>query len=105
MRGLVTNEFEYSWREMLETLEWAQFTPQAHMLIWSRVDWMLQQPGAKLRAFLMPLTERMPQGTKQELAAVQVQRAAAALEVGFGMTPEQCETAWRAWVAKTYARK
>jgi len=105
VRGLVANEFEYSWRDMLGTLEWPQFTPQAHMLIWSRVDWMMLQPGPKLRAFLMPLTERLPQGSKPEIAAAQVQRAATAFESALGMTPEACDTAWRAWVGKTYARK
>jgi hypothetical protein len=105
VRGLVSNDFEYSWNDMLNTLEWAQFTPQNHMLIWSRVDWMLQVEGAKLRDFLLPLTERLPPGSKQELATLQVERAKTAFQAGFGMSSEECEAAWGAWVKKTYARK
>ena len=105
VRGLVDNKFPYSWRDMLGSLEWSQFNAQNHMLIWSRVDWLLQLKAGKMRAFLEPLSVPLPQGTKAEIAAIQLQRATAALQAGFGMTPEACEAAWSAWVLKTYARK
>ncbi len=105
VRGLVENKFAYPWREMLGTLDWPQLTPQAHMLCWSRVDWMLQQKEANLRAFLMPVSVLLVTAPKDELTKTQVARATAGLAAGFGRTPEECEAAWSAWVLKTYARK
>ena len=105
IRGLVENKFEYSWRDMLGTVAWEQFTPQAHMLIWSRVDWMLQQKDGKMRAFLEPLTVNLPPGENVTQKPLQIERALKAFQDGFGRTPEECESAWRAWVLKTYPRK
>ncbi len=105
VRGLVENKFAYSWSDMLGTLEWSQLTPQAHLLIWSRVDWMLQVPSADLRAFLMPLTTPIPNAAHDEVVATQLARANAAFSAGFGKSPAECEAAWRAWVLKTYAKK
>jgi hypothetical protein len=90
---------------MLETLEWDQLTPQAHLLIWSRIDWMLQLKDANMRAFLEPVTVNLLPGTKAEIVTVQVERATAGFVAGFGRTPEQCEAEWRAWVLKTYGKK
>ena len=105
VRGLLENKFEYSWNDMLGTLAWEQFTPQSHMLIWSRVDWMMQQKDANLRAFFEPLTVNLSPGDNAAQGGLQRERALVALRAGFGRSPEECEAAWRAWVLKTYERK
>ncbi|HTF90077.1 MAG TPA: hypothetical protein VK843_16805 [Planctomycetota bacterium] len=102
VRGLVENKVPYTWNEMLTNLDWAQFTPQSHLLIWSRVDWMMQQPPASVRKFLEPITVALPSSTPAERIKVQVARATAGLEAGFGKSPEECEAVWTAWVLKTY---
>ncbi len=104
VRGLVENKFSYSWSDMLGTLEWTQFTPQAHMLIWSRIDWMMQQKPADLRKLLDSLTVKLPQGSAEQLAKVKVARATAGLAAAFGKSPEECDGAWSAWVLKTYEK-
>lgn len=105
VRGLVENKFAYSWNDMLTTLDWAQFTPQSHMLNWSRVDWMMQQKPEAVRKFLESVTVALPQLDAAKLIALQVTRAKAGLAAGFGKTPEECEAAWTAWVLKTYEKK
>jgi hypothetical protein len=104
VRGLVENKFAYSWDDMLGTLEWNQFTPQSHMLIWSRVDWMMQQKPQALRKFLEPVTVILPPASSAQAADIQRKRATAGLAAGLGKTPAECESAWTAWVLKTYAK-
>ncbi|HUR28175.1 MAG TPA: hypothetical protein VM509_08305 [Planctomycetota bacterium] len=104
VRALVENKFPYSWDDMLATLEWSKFTPHAHILSWSRIDWMMQQGPPAMRKFLEPLTARLSVESDVERAKAQLERAKAGLQAGFGKTPEECEVAWRAWVKKTYDR-
>jgi hypothetical protein len=104
VRALVDNKFEYSWADMLATQEWAQFTPQAHLLIWSRIDWMMSHDPAALRKFLEPVAVKLQVEKPEERAKALIERAKAGLLAGFGKTPEECETAWRAWVRKNYDR-
>ena len=104
VRSLVDNKFEYSWNDMLATQEWKQLTPQAHLLIWSRIDWMMDQQPAAMRKFLGPVTVKLSVEKPEERVKLLVERAKAGFVAGYGKTPEECETAWRAWVRKKYDR-
>ncbi len=105
VRGLVDNKFPYSWQDMLETLDWKQLTPQAHMLMWSRVDWMLQQEGKTLRAFMEPISVPLTQSSPEERNKAQVERATKGLSDCFGQSVADLDRTWATWVLKTYARK
>ena len=104
VRGLLVNKFAYSWDDMLGTLEWSQFTPQSHMLIWSRVDWIMQHKPTEVRKFLEPLTVTLPTGSAAAIVTTQLERTKVGLAAGFGKSPAECEAAWSAWVLKTYAK-
>lgn len=67
------------------------FGYQGTIQAWSRVDWLMQQDRRKLGEFLRGLQN----GTG---SANQIRQ----LEAVYGLSPEQFDQQWRAWVQKNY---
>jgi hypothetical protein len=62
-----------------------------HLQAWSRVDFLLQRDRQKFAEYLSTL-----------LGSYGKERQFQALELIFGLTPEQFDVEWRKWVQKTY---
>jgi hypothetical protein len=67
------------------------FGYQGTIQAWSRVDWLMQQDRPKLGEFLRGLQNGAG-------SANQIRQ----LEAVYGLSPEQFDQLWRAWVLKTY---
>jgi len=81
-----------------------EFNYQAHLMSWSRVDYLMAQSEAKVGRFLQQLKHLPPptEGTRfQQLQQVQVE----VLQQLFGLDAKSFDARWREWVLKTYAKK
>jgi hypothetical protein len=103
--GLVTNGFMPSWKEMTSWRKWEDVNAQGHMVVWSRVSWLLSQKNADLHALLTTFTDPLPKTTDEDRARVVVERQPDALKQAFGKEVRELEEAWRVWVLKTYPKK
>jgi hypothetical protein len=90
VRGLVAHELALPWSRMLEWTSWQEIDAPGHMLLWSRVDWLLSRKDADLHAFLMGMTEPRVSRAQQEDS----------LRAGFGATPAELDRQWKEFVLK-----
>jgi hypothetical protein len=104
--GLVANDFVPKWDEMLAWSTSTKLEAQHHLTAWSRVSWMMGQDKAKLRSFLLSMTQA-PVGNEGAAApfGLSLDQQKAALSAAFGKSPVDLHRAWGKWVARTYPRK
>ncbi|RKY21829.1 MAG: hypothetical protein DRQ55_03065 [Planctomycetota bacterium] len=77
-----------------------------HMLAWSRVDWLMNHDEGAFGRFMERLKDPLPVEPGVAPSEDDVEpRAREALELAWGMTPEQLDAAWAEWVLDTYPRK
>jgi hypothetical protein len=105
VRGLLDNDYELPWADMLAWSQWSDLNPQRHMLVWSRAAWLLQLKDGVGAQYLMAITDPPPALKDAELQKALVERSVKALERVSGRSLVELDTAWRAFVLKTYAKK
>ena len=97
--GRVKAEFYPSWEKTLAWTDGSQMKFADHILLWSRMDWLLDQ-NEKVKASLIEAFHApAPYGTDLEA------RHAGALEEATGMDLDGLDAAWRAWVEENYSKK
>ena len=104
VRNLCKIEYFAPAREMFAWDDHAALGVREHMTAWSRLDYMLDGLDGDDRGFVLDLCRFNrsggPRGTPEERVELQVQ----ALEAHYGVTPEELDEGWRAWVKKNYDR-
>jgi hypothetical protein len=102
--GLVSNGFMPSWKEMAGWRKWEDVNTQGHMVVWSRVSWLLSQKDVDFHALLWAFTDA-PAGSSDERTRFVADRQDEALKSVSGRDVRDLEEAWRVWVLKTYPKK
>ncbi len=92
--GLVSNGVAIPWSRTLDWTSWEEIDAQAHMVVWSRVAWMLSREDADRRRFLEAMTESLVPVPEAERASTSRARQIAALLACFGGTPEELDEEW-----------
>jgi hypothetical protein len=105
VRGLVENEVFPSFAQMLAWKDWSELDQRAHMMCWSRVEFLLARKGAQPKLFLLGVTEPPPEGQSEISQELRQQRQAAAFAAAFGGAPEVLEAEWCKYVKRNYPRK
>jgi len=82
------------WAEMLARANWLEQPFGDNLVLWSRLDWLLQREGTALA-----LTTRM------SLPVPQTPDSLAALQEATGLELDALDEAWRAWVRESYRKK
>lgn len=95
VRGLVANRLAPPWSKMLEWKSWEEIDGPGHMLVWSRVDWLLARKDADLRAFLLGMTE----------PAIGLAQQEQSLRTAFGASPAELDARWREFVLRSTPAK
>jgi hypothetical protein len=106
VRARVEHRYFPTTAEMLAWQERNALSFADHMILWSRVDFLIQRDdGRTMRELLWKTMEPVPgdgAGTREEVAARQAQRAFREVT---GMEPDAFDEAWAAWVLKSYPEK
>jgi hypothetical protein len=106
MGGLVANNFVQPWEDMLAWPTSTKLEVAQHMTAWSRVSWLMTMDKARLRTFLMGVSQGIdPKNPATSAPGYSLEQQKTALNAAFGKTPVELDTAWRKWVARTYPRK
>ena len=95
VRRIVGNGLGASWSEMLDWPDWNAIDAQGHMLLWSRVDWMLSRKDADPRALLLGFGELGQSHAVQERVLVR----------GLGAGSAELDARWREFVLRGSPRK
>jgi hypothetical protein len=103
--GLVSNKAAPPWTESLTWQDQNSLSGHAHMVVWSRVQYLFQLRNGKQREFLMALTERPPDSETGFDGRASPDRQNKALVAAYGSDAEALDAAWARWVQKTYAKK
>ena len=103
--GLLEVDFFASVDDMFRWIAYADLDERAHLIAWSRVEFLMQREGADRRAFLDALAKRPAEGSAQEIGAELVRRSTEALKAGFDLDPATFEEEWKEHVRRTYARR
>lgn len=104
VRGLVENGVAKPWSEMLAWKEWDDVKIQGHLVAWSRAAWLLEKEPAALKAFLIAVTEPLPEGEGASLQEAAVEREGKACEKAFGKPLDAVEAEWKKHVQRRYAK-
>lgn len=103
--NLVRNEFFASTEEMLGWTKFEDLDQRDHMIVWSKLDYLLSEVQGDPKAFLTEVCPPLSSASASEAPEVRVQRQTAALAEHFGLTPEQLDQGWSEWVRKTYRKR
>ena len=103
VRGLVANDSEVPWTNMLEWVEFDDLKPRDHMVAWSRVGWLVEEKPKGLRELLMGLTEVLPVEKEERLEASVAQQVKA-LDAAYGKTAAELDEEWRKFVLRKYPK-
>ncbi len=102
---IVANGFATPWKEMAAWETWNDVKPQAHLLAWSRVQWILNRKGVDRRAFLIELGGRVTHLPMTDWPKIMFDRTTSAFWAGFSKALEDCDEDWKRDVQKSCARK
>ncbi len=105
VRNLAKNEFFISTRDMFGISTYEEMHTRDHMVLWSRLEYLLDEADGSPRGFLNALALAPPTGTPEDVKAALVERQVASLLEHYGVSPEELDEAWSKWVLKTYDKK
>ena len=99
---MVKNDYFVSTRKMFTWQKYEDMNKRDHMIAWSKLDYLLTQMKGDPKAFLegMVVPEKGKEGV-EELESRQV----AALQAGYGVSPEELDESWSAYVKKRYKKR
>ncbi len=103
VRARVKNDYYPGFAEMLTWDDDRALTFAQHMMLWSRIDWMLAEESEALGRFLQEAMKPIPWEEDQDRPALVREQFARALEATLG-TPEEIDAAWARWVVKRYPK-
>ena len=89
-------------------LAWTQFDeakPADHLLLWSRVDYLLAQGPEKAHAFLMALKEPLEYEVYEDQYEPMHARQLAALKEVYDLDPATFDERWSRYVLKSYPKR
>lgn len=99
VKARVKHEYYPTWETLFGWRDESEMKPADHMMCWSRVDFLLQEPTA-MREFLLELKAPVPSGGDSHDQIVERQRKL--LPRAFGASLEELEAQWARWVSRTY---
>lgn len=102
---LVKNDFFASTEEMFSWRKYDQMDAFAHLVTWSKTDYLLSREDADLEGFLDAICKLDPEGSDEQVTLALVERQTQALKACFDLTPEELDRAWAKHVLKRYDRK
>lgn len=105
VRGLVEHGEFVPWAETLSWMREDEISERMHMVVWSRVDFLMQRPGSDLHAWILGTSDRLYQAPPERMAALLRERQAKAFQAAFKCDVSALEAEWKAWVAASYADK
>lgn len=92
--------------ELFQFTSFDQLSFGDHLAAWSRIDFLLAQDRKKFARFMDLLKNPIPVDPGKTPSPTKVQeRQLAALKEAYGYTPAALDSAWTAWVKKTYPRR
>jgi len=94
VRGRVAAGSYLSWNDMLARASWLEQPFGDNLVLWSRIDYLLQREGL---AGEIALQMHLPVGT--------VPDGATALKAATGLELDALDSAWKDWVLDTYRKK
>jgi hypothetical protein len=103
VRARVKNDYWPTMAELVARSDESTLKFQDHLMLWSRVDWMLRAEPEAAGRFLRAAMAPNPWGQGQDRAALEQARFDEALEAAFGPL-EELDEAWTRWVLKEYER-
>ncbi len=106
VRGRVEHDFFPSTDEMLEWRTYEELKFAEHMILWSRVDFVMSLDDGKPAAFLNAVQAPVPwdTGGKPRADAIREQLVGA-FQAGLGMSTAEFDVAWAEYVLKNYSKR
>jgi hypothetical protein len=107
VRGLVKNEYFPTTKEMMTWTTFGDLDNRKHMISWSKMQYLLEVAKGDKAKFLSLACKRLtiPELNGAKHAEEPFLRQQRALKEGFGLTPDELDEAWAAWVSKKYKKK
>ena len=104
VRGLVENNVEKSWLDMLGWKTWEDIKVQGHLVAWSRASWLLQKEPSALKTYLLAVTEPLPEVEGDALAQATIEREKKACLAAFGKPLDVLDAEWKKHVQRRYPK-
>ncbi|PCJ51877.1 MAG: hypothetical protein COA70_13335 [Planctomycetota bacterium] len=104
VRGRVKNEADPSFSEMAGWADHPSMSFTDGMIAWARVDYLRREHPRKLAEFLRVVKSPFPSGVEVTVERLQTHQVDV-FHATMGMTPEEFDENWRAWVLKNYRKK
>ena len=104
VRGLVENDVEKPWKDMLGWKSWEEIKTQGHLVAWSRAAWLLEKDPAALKTFLVAETEPLPEEGADHPVPATIERENKACQAAFGKSFEALDAEWRKYVQRRYPK-
>lgn len=104
VQARVKNEVWTSAQRLFELTDVTKIEYVHHMMVWSRMDFLLRERADGMRTYLEAVKGRLVAGrtpTADEIAAANEK----ALQLAFGFDAAGFDVAWSAWAAKTYPKR
>jgi hypothetical protein len=105
VRNLVGNDFFATTEEMFGWRLYTDMNVRDHMVVWSKLQYLLTEVDGDDRAFLTDVCLPPPTGSAEQRRAAMLQRQTAALQEHYGLTPQELDDSWARWVKKTYQKR
>ena len=102
--NLVKNDFFASTETMFEWEKYEDMNQRDHLIVWSRLDFLLNECEGDSVGFLNALCLKAS-GPATEPVEARKARQVKALADHYGLTPAELDEAWVKWVKKTYDKK
>jgi hypothetical protein len=99
VRGLVQNGAAPTWREMVAWQKWDEIKTQGHLVVWSRVAWLLKRKPAELQTFLLGIARPPPDRAEDDHSRISKEQQNAAVKAAFGKSFEDLDAQWKRVVA------
>ncbi|MEZ5963597.1 MAG: hypothetical protein R3F56_07100 [Planctomycetota bacterium] len=105
VRMRVDNDVWPKAADLCQVMSAAELDFSSHMMVWSRVDFLMRGHAEKFGRFVARMKAPMTNEARQPTVAEIVQRQAQALRDELGFDEAGFDAAWLAFVRETYSRK
>lgn len=104
VRKLVKGDEAASFAELLRRMSFAELSFDDHLVIWSKIDFLVQQGPDKFAGFITDLKSRRNEDGSPDSSNLDGAQREAMLE-NFGWSLPRAEEEWREWVLQNYPSK
>lgn len=105
VKGLVKKDFYASMEAIFSWPRDHKWNPRDHMIMWSKVDYMLRERPQELRPWFTSVARSSDLIDEAERLQERIARQTTALEESFGQTPDEFDEAWARWVKRHYRKR